>query len=332
MTPFPILNFRLLNGTPSEQADFMAQLDEVCQSSGFFYLTNHGIPESQLEAVLTASNQFFDLSVAEKNALHIKKSNHFRGYSEMKNERDWREQIHYSLELPEPGTGLPEYAQLTGPNQWPASLGVEFRQTILDFMMAANAVGEKLLTAFSKILNLPAGHFMPKSGDLPYLLLKIICYYPQPVQQDDRPGVAPHCDWSWLTLLLQDEVGGLEIQAPDGTWHAAPSIKNTLSVNLGELLEIVSKGRFVATAHQVINPSEHKRRISVPVFINPPLNADVVPGQFATEVIKALPPSTVHVHRVVQQGEYPEAFCFGDSEWRRKGEGKWCHDDRCLGK
>lgn len=331
MTPFQTLDLQWLSGTPAERQAFLTQLDKACSSSGFFYLSNHGIPENLLTAVLSASNQFFDLDKAEKNALHIKQSAHFRGYSEMKNERDWREQIHFSLELPEPPAGQPNYLQLTGPNQWPATLGPAFQDTLQAFMLAANTVGEKLLEALGELLALPPGYFLPTGDEPPYLLLKLICYYPQATKQD-RPGVAPHCDWSWLTLLLQDEVGGLEVQTPDGAWQAAPASKNAVSVNLGELLEIVSKGRFVAAAHQVINPSEHMRRISVPVFINPPLSATVVPITELSRQERNPVSPTPHVHRVIKQGNYPGPFVFGDSEWQRKGAGKWCYDELCLGK
>ena len=95
-----------------------------------------------------------------------------------------------------------------------------------------------------------------------------------------------------------------------------------------ELLEILTKGRFVATAHRVINPSEEKRRISVPVFINPALDASIVPLAGGATVAAYAPEE--HIHRVVERGAPVIPFQFRTSEWARKGLGKWCYRRGCL--
>ncbi|MBL7825124.1 MAG: isopenicillin N synthase family oxygenase [Saprospiraceae bacterium] len=334
MTTLPVIDLSRFDGTEQERSETLYALAQAAATNGFFYIRNHGIPEQLTREVLEAANRFFDLDASAKDQVHIRHSAHFRGYSIMKNERDWREQIHVGQELPVssiqyPASSIqhPAYHQLTGPNLWPEALGDHFKNPVLEFMQAANKVGNRLLEAFATLLGLPQSHFNDISQEPPYLLLKLICYYAQPLHDIDRPGVAPHCDWSWLTILLQDSAG-LEVLAPEGVWVSAPPQPSMLSVNIGELLEIVSKGRFVATAHQVVNPSEQKRRISVPVFINPALDARIESVQ--NKDIQNPLDEQFHVHRVLPRGVYPAVVHFGESEWQRKGLGQWCFDTQCI--
>lgn len=327
MTLHPTLDLAAWQGSAAEQVQFLEQLDKACRSDGFFYVTNHGISAAMQQSALQQTRQFFDLNDAEKNKIHIRQSEHFRGYSQMKNDRDWREQIHFGPELPAVEHTRDCY-QLMGPNLWPGSLGAPFRDTMLAYLDAVQQLGQQLLSALAALLELPGGYFDKLSAEPPYLLMKLICYYAQPNAEVDRPGVAAHCDWSWLTILLQDDVGGLEVLSNQSEWQAVGPRSGALSVNLGELLEILSGGRFKATAHRVINPSEDKRRLSIPVFINPALDATVAP--MAALPATAHSSAGEHIHRVVPAGAALDPFHFGDSEWARKGLGKWCYNTGCL--
>jgi isopenicillin N synthase-like dioxygenase len=327
MTPHPTLDLATWHGSAAQRIHFLEQLDQACRSNGFFYVVNHGISPKLREAAMSKTRQFFDLNDADKNNIHIKQSAHFRGYSQMKNTRDWREQVHFGQELPA-STLHRDCYQLQGNNQWPASLGTPFRDTMLAYLEAVQQVGQQLLSAMAELLQLPHDYFDKLSAGQPYLLMKLLCYYAQPNAEVDRPGVAAHCDWSWLTILLQDGVGGLEVLSSAGDWQAVSPTPAALSVNLGELLEILSGGQFVATAHRVINPSEEQRRLSIPVFINPALDAVITPVAALSETAHIVPGE--HIHRVVPRGKTLAPFHFGDSEWARKGLGKWCHEAGCL--
>src|SRR5262245_59470230 len=168
---------------------------------------------------------------------------------------------------------------------------------MVSFLSEIDALGRRLLSAFATTLELPQGYFDQMAGDAPYLLMKLICYYPQMPNRPTRSGVAPHCDWSWLTFLLQNEAG-LEVETRNGEWLEVTPSNNTLVVNLGELMEIVTSGYFWATPHRVRNYSQNKSRVSVPVFINPSLDA-VVSSLLPAPEKNLRSESAYHVHRVV---------------------------------
>ncbi len=158
-----------------------------------------------------------------------------------------------------------------------------------------------------------------------YLLLKLIGYHPQPAADVQRPGVAAHVDFSWVTLTLQDSPG-LEICHPGGDWALVDPVPGGLWVHPGELLQVASRGAFPATPHRVINPSLARTRVSLPLFLNPPLTARVEPLIPAATAPSAedVPPAP-HVHRVLPPDAPPRPLHFGEAEWQRKGRNAWCH-------
>jgi isopenicillin N synthase-like dioxygenase len=247
--------------------------------------------------MIELARQFFDLPAEEKDRIHIRHSQHFRGYSEMKNSRDWREQIHFG-------------AEHQAPNQWPSALGSTWQQQVLEFLETARREGERIMQELG----------LPVAPD-PYLLLKMICYHPQPDPDRVRPGVAAHCDWSWITLLYQDEVGGLQEQQADGTWS---DVTAPFSVTIGEIAEIATGGRLRARPHRVVNRSVTQRRISIPVFICPPLDAWIEGTDHCYQE------AGEHIHRVRNPAAPFSRFRFGDSEFKRKDLGQWCWREACV--
>lgn len=264
-----------------------------------------------------AAHDFFRLPASVKAATSIERSPHFRGWSEMHNERDWREQIHFGRER---GCGDgPPFMRLEGPNQWPPD--ASWRAVITAYLDRVAAVGERLLGCAAADLGLPADSFAGVGQD-GYVLLKLIGYHPQPSVEAQRPGVAAHVDFSWLTLTLQD-APGLEIQEPNGDWIEIDVVPGSLWVHPGELLQVASGGAYTATPHRVINRSFDRTRVSLPLFLNPPLSGwvrSLVPGATANVSREA-----AHIHRVLDPRVPVEPFHFGEAEWRRKGLNGWCH-------
>jgi isopenicillin N synthase-like dioxygenase len=322
-----ILDGAALDGGAATRQGFARDLERVCRQEGFFLLRNHGIPAAVWKTILTKAEHFFAGPSDQKEALHLRNSTNFRGFSRMKNSRDWREQLHFGTEWPEGAwsKGRAEYYRLAGVNPWPSA---PFAKGVLEYLTAVRVLGFRLLEVLGGRLGLPLKTFTGSTTEPPYLLLKAICYYAQP-GTERRSGVAPHCDWSWITLLLQDQTGGLEVQSLDGKWRPVPAEPGVLAVNTGELLEVLTRGYFRAAPHRVVNPQD-RPRISVPVFLNPALSARIEPLDEAPGPVWVSPSEAEHIHRVVPRGAVVEPFCFGESEWQRTGWGRWCHQAACL--
>jgi len=295
----------------------LPSLLDALAGTGCFLATHPLFPAARCAAVLEDARAFFALPETVKRALAIEASPHFRGYSVMHNARDWREQIHFGREEAAIGSE-PPCNQLRGPNLWPPD--ASWRSRTLSLIGDLERASRDILAAVAQSLSLPPSLFLPED-EAPYLLLKLIHYQQTPDLQP-RSGVAPHVDFSWITLLLQDNAGGLEIRKPDGSWIPVPATPGVLPVNVGEILEFATRGRLAATPHRVV--SRGGSRISLPFFLNPSLDRRVealnFPPAFARES-----PADEHVHRVFSQPRL-DPFVFGEQEWRRKGLGVYCGD------
>jgi isopenicillin N synthase-like dioxygenase len=294
-----------------------AMLCTAVQDTGCLQLRDPAVSTARCAQALADAAAFFALPQAAKDALDIRSSPHFRGYSTMHNERDWREQIHFGRE-DAAAAGAP-FWRLQGPNRWPADRA--WRDRMEQYLAAVEQVGTRLLAKLAQGLGLPADAFAGHGAA--YLLMKLICYHAQPAEQAPRQGVAAHLDFSLVTLTMQDDTGGLEVQRPDGRWVSVPPTPGAWLVTIGELLQYATRNAFLATPHRVVNPSRVRSRHSIPVFLNPALTATVVPLSVlprpALEVARQ-----PHVHYVLDQQRPPAVVPFGPAEWRRKGENVWC--------
>lgn len=274
----PVIDLRRLN-LPSERADFLSDLRRAAREVGFFHLVGHGIPDSQIAGIQTLARRFFALSPAEKRAVAMVNSPHFRGYTQAGQEitrqrPDWREQFDIGAEreaLPQ-GPGSPAWTRLQGPNLWPAALP-GLRVGLLAWQDVVTAVGIRVLRAFALALEQPADVFEPIYAGAPNQHIKIIRYPGREATQEDQ-GVGAHKDSGFLTLLVQDGQGGLEVESDTG-WIAAEPVEGAFVVNIGELLELASNGYLRATVHRVVTPPSGHDRLSVAFFLGARHDAQV---------------------------------------------------------
>ena len=236
----PVLDIsKYLNAPDSAlAADFVEQLRETCHGPGFFYLTGHGI-DPQLDAdTLAIANQFFDLPLAEREAIAIGNSPHFRGYTLLKNEMtngrvDWRDQIDIGPEEDEPQLqpGDPPWLKLRGPNQWPQNLPV-MADIVNRWMSQIHPVGMALMQALARGLGQPAHYFDDRMSPDPYTRVKIIRYPAQPEEDASGQGLGLHHDSGIMTFILQDAVPGLQVMS-DGKLLDVTPMPGAYVVNLG---------------------------------------------------------------------------------------------------
>jgi isopenicillin N synthase-like dioxygenase len=272
-------------------------LREVAHEVGFFYLTGHQVPESLTRRVLAAARQLFALPQADKDAVAMIRSPHFRGYTRLggeltRGEVDWREQIDIGPERePIGGPGRPDYLWLQGPNQWPARLP-ELPGIIGEWDAALAAVSRSLLRHWAVALGSPAEIFDAAFESTPATLIKVVHY---PVTAASSQGVGAHRDSGVLTLLLADPgSAGLQVRGRDGGWVDVPALDGAFIVNIGELLELATGGYLRATEHRV-NLRQSTDRISVPYFFNPRLDAQIptlpLPAELAQRADRGADPS-----------------------------------------
>jgi isopenicillin N synthase-like dioxygenase len=265
-TALPVVDLR------DDPAELRQRLRGVTHEVGFFYLSGHGVPDELIEGVLTQARRLFELPQADKDAVAMVRSPHFRGYTRLGGELtggrvDWREQIDIGPErapLPDPAE---PYLRLQGPNQWPAALP-ELPAVIAAWDTALARVGRTLLRHWAEALGSPADVFDPAFAEAPATLIKVIHY---PGGAPAGQGVGAHRDAGVLTLLLAEPGStGLQVRTDDGYVDVDP-LPGTLIVNIGEMLEIASGGYLRATEHRVRTGAAE--RISVAYFFNPRLDA-----------------------------------------------------------
>lgn len=286
----PVIDLSSLITDPrsSDADDCVERLREACHGPGFCYLVGHGVPASLDAAIMEGARRFFALPIAERRALAIVNSPHFRGYTEVGGERtkgidDRREQLDLGPEedAAEVGPGEPRWRRLRGPNQWPASLP-DLRQTVLAWMQAMDRVGLAVLRALALGLGQPFDHFddvvLPR-GD-PHL--KLIRYAGQTQHSTDQ-GVGWHHDSGLVSFVLQDDTGGLQVEHDDGLVDVEP-LPGSYVMNLGEMLQAATSGYLKATPHRVKSPPPGRDRYSVAYFFHPRLESKFAPIDLPPEL------------------------------------------------
>ena len=271
---------------PGSRAAFVEALRDVAHHTGFFYLAEHRVSPLLQADLLRHAQAFFALPGADKHALRMANSPHFRGYTQAGGEitagaADWREQIDFGDERPLlPGAfedRAEPWRRLQGPNQWPVALP-GLRDVVLAWQAALTGVGFTLMRALALALGQDAEGFDAAFTPDPVQRLKLIRY---PGRPGADQGVGPHKDSGFLTLLLQHQRGGLQVRLSSREggerWLDVPPRPGTLVVNLGEALELLTGGFLQATVHRVVSPPPRAERLSVAFFLAPRLDAELPP-------------------------------------------------------
>lgn len=297
-----------------------AAIERAFREVGFLYVRNHGIAEDLIAGVFEAARRFHALPLAQKQALAVNAWH--RGYIGFASSTivtssvetgvipNQSESFMVMHEVAEDDPARLAGKPLQGPNQWPADLP-GFRDVVTAYDAAAEAAGRRLAGLIEAALGLTAGRLAPLF-ERPTTFLRMIHYPPQPeVLPDKQYGSSPHTDHGFITLLLQDDSGGLEVQNDRGDWVAAPPLPGTLVVNIGDMAALISGGRWRSTRHRVINRSG-RERYSVPYFFDPHMESMIAPLLPGPE--GAPPPEPVHY------GRYLMARLDANYDYRREGE------------
>lgn len=272
----PVLDLTPLNRGGDLQG-LAKELRRACETIGFFYVANHGVPKKVVDDVFAATRRYFDLPLEKR--MEMKLDERFRrgfmpqginqhpGYAPDLKE-SWEYALDLPLEDPDVQAGLP----LHGPNRWPADMPW-LRSAAEAYFDETMALGKRMLRVFALSLGLDEGYFLQFTKK-PMVQTRLFHYPPQPVPDEKQLGVAPHSDYGMMTLLTQDPIGGLELRKRDGEWIGAPWIEDTFVVNLGDLMKVWTNDVYVSNLHRVVNRTG-RERYSIPTFFNLDYHAPV---------------------------------------------------------
>lgn len=272
-TSIPVIDISPLYGEDLAGARAVAaNIRRASIEAGFFYISGHHMPPDLMRATLMASKFFFSRPEAEKRAIQVNSAH--RGYVPFAQttlgrqyKADLKESFNFAFPFTADDPDVLAGKPLIGVNQWPQGEEV-WRSVLEDYYRTLFEVGQRVLEGFAIALEAPRTYFR----DLykrPLVRTRLLHYPPQPEGSgEDQFGAAPHTDWGCMTLLWQDQVGGLQVRNRAGQWIDAPYIEGTFVVNIGDMLEHWSNDLFVSTPHRVVNASG-RERYSIPMFYDP---------------------------------------------------------------
>ena len=291
---------------PVDQHLVAEQLRQACEQRGFFYITGHGIDPALISSLFAASQRFFDLPMTEKLAVDKKLSRCNRGYEPLRAQTlesgappDLKESFYAGAEVAANDARVLAGRFNTGPNQWPETLP-DFRAVMQNYYQAAYGLGATIVRGLALSLGVPVSHF---DGYLKEAAatLRLLHYPPQPANPEPgEKGCGEHTDFGGVTLLLQDEAGGLQVWDKDlGSWIDAPPMPGAFVVNIGDLFARWTNDRYVSTLHRVINVSG-RERYSVPFFFtgNPLHKVECIPTCLDEGELPRYPAVTVEQHQI----------------------------------
>jgi len=275
----PVIDIAPLVNHTAERFDAAAQIGRACRDCGFFYVVGHGTDESLCRQLEKLSRRFFAQSETDKMKIAMSRGGRaWRGYFPVGNELtsgkpDRKEGIYFGTELPDDHPDVLARKPLHGPNLFPDLPG--FREVVLQYLDALTQLGQALMSGIALDLGLDENYFRDRYTGDPLILFRIFNYpyVPETAQAEITWGVGEHTDYGLLTILRQDDTGGLQVKSRSG-WIEAPPIPGSFICNIGDMLDRLTRGIYRSTPHRVLNRSQ-RDRLSFPFFFDPSFDARI---------------------------------------------------------
>jgi len=265
------------------------KVGEACSEYGFFYINDHGIDAEFIEEVFEYSKLFFNLPQIEKDRISTSTNRHYRGYTRIGEETldptvqkmgDTKEGFYISREEPSHDT-----IRFYGPNVWPTvelcpswneSLCKKFEYVMMKYHMLCELVAVRIVRLLSYALYQDFYRF-DSVIQKPMSFVRLLHYSSQ--MSSESEGIlacGSHSDYGLITLLQTDSNPGLQIFYKNTQWMNVEPKLNSFIVNIGDMTELLSLGRFKSTMHRVLN-ERGVERYSIPFFFDPDYNAVMNP-------------------------------------------------------
>ncbi|BFG41694.1 hypothetical protein CerSpe_279680 [Prunus speciosa] len=245
------------------------EIGNACKEWGFFQVINHGVLLDKRKKIEAAARKFFAQPLEEKKKITRDEKSLFGYYDteHTKNVRDWKEVFDFAVEEPMlmPASLDPEDKEETKwTNQWP-EYPPELRVACEEYTEEVEKLALKLMGLTALSLGVPADVQQLLQRSDKFYQTQLLSTLPFP----SALGVGRHKDSGALTVLAQDEVGGLEVKRKrDGEWIQVKPTPNAYIINVGDIIQVWSNDRYESVEHRVLVNSE-KGTFSIPYFVNP---------------------------------------------------------------
>ncbi|KAI3449752.1 hypothetical protein Pfo_006417 [Paulownia fortunei] len=287
----PTIDFQGLESDGARRREVVEKIRKAAQEWGFFRIVNHGVPLDIMDAMLEAIKRFHEQPTEEKMPLYSAdswKRVRFNSNGPLR-ENDsacWRDIL----------TCVFHDDQLD-----PEDIPLTCRKEVQEYVKHMIELRELMAELLSEALGLRSDHLSSiecmKSQALSCL------YYPTCPEPEKTLGTSKHSDTTFLTLLMQDSIGGLQI-LHDNQWVDVPPVRGALIANIGDLMQIISNDKFISVEHRVLAQPVGPR-ISVAFFITPSLRAAAKPFAPIKELLSDENPA---IYREFLFREYCEYF------------------------
>ena len=290
----------LFSGGADDKARVASALGDAARTSGFFYITGHGVPDTLIDAVFAASKAFHEMPRRYKMKYWCGLTTHHRGYVPLEEngarfptEINFNEAWDMSFEAP---ADHPDYLadwRMTGPNVWPDLPG--WRETVSTYYDTIFALGLRLLDALALELDVDPTE-LTQQITCPTSQLRLLRYIENDMDSTkDIVGIPAHSDFECFTILLQGGPG-LQVMNAEDVWIEAPPLPGCFIVNIGDIFETWSGGQFKSTQHRVNYIG--RERYSMPLFFGLDYHSVVEPLE------KFRTPETVAKYPPIKAGEH----------------------------
>jgi len=286
----PLIDFS--NFLKSSDLKVAQEIGKACAEYGFFTLTHHGVDETLQSELENLSQQFFGQNLEEKMKISMKLGGRaWRGYFPVGEEltsgqADHKEGVYFGEEIGDQDPRVQQGLPLHGKNLFP-QFPAGFKDVVLKYELAMTNLAHELMRAISMSLDLAPNYFHQHFTEDPLILFRIFHYPATSSEKEDQYpwGVGEHTDYGLLTLLKQDDKGGLEAKIKED-WISVPPVPNSFVCNVGDMLDYLTQGKYRSLPHRVKNISG-KSRYSFPFFFDPNFKAKIqaLNGSFENTVM-----------------------------------------------
>ncbi|CAG8260614.1 unnamed protein product [Penicillium nalgiovense] len=323
----PIIDFAPFYANDSTKEDLIHQIRRACEQFGFFQLINHAIPTELQTAVLQHSSEFFNLPLEAKEKYNQATGGFNRGYERLRSQNfekrtkgDLKEGFYLGKDLPLDDAYVVQRRFGQGPNKYPSEVPDPkgFRRVMDEYHDAMIELAVAIMQVIAHTLGLNED-FFGDFCDHPVSILRLLHYPSQEADASDLErgtkaglGIGAHTDFGAITMLLQDDTGGLQVwNNLSSEWVDVTPVPGAYVVNLGNMMMRWTNNRYLSNLHRVINISG-KERYSIPFFFsgNPNHTIQCLPGCEDEESAR-YPPITVHEWMA---GRYADTYGTSDGK------------------